>query len=126
MATAKKVPKNIGQWGVLPHWILCHPKLSANAKLLVLALSMSDRGQGIFPSNDTLARMVNLKHGRSVPRIITKLEALGIVLRQKRSASSGRQTSNFFLLDLTEPGKRIPMPPKPTGTSTRKWRKNLE
>lgn len=122
---AKKIPSNIGSWGVVPQWILCHPDLPANAKLLVVALTMSDRGQGIFPSNDTLARLIHLSDGRSVRRLIEKLEALGIVLRERRSTDSGRQTSNYFRLDLTEPSQRIQLPPKPKGGSVRKWKKNV-
>lgn len=125
MASTKKVPKNIGQWGVLPKWIICHPELPANAKLLVAALTVTEGDDGIFPSNTTLAALIGVAEEKSVRRLLVKLEALGIVQRQPRATKSGRQTSNLFKLDLTEPSKRISLPPRPTGGSVRKWKKHV-
>lgn len=121
----KKIPNNIGSWGVLPKWILCHPELPTNAKLLVAALTIMEGDDGIFPSNATLATLVGVTEEKSVRRLLVKLESFGIVLRQARSTKSGRQTSNFFKLDLTEPSKRIALPPRPTGGSVRKWKNNI-
>lgn len=82
----------------IPHWVLFHPRMTANAVRLYLVLGSYAMGSGqAFPSRRTLAKRM----GVSVPTVDAAKDVLiacGALEVQPRLNDRGDQRSNLYLL----------------------------
>ncbi len=87
--------------GRIPAWWLDHPELDADGLAVLAALSTyADEAGVCWPSQTTLAS--KLKRSRpTVNRILGRLEALGLVAIEHRSAANGGRLSCRYRLCLT-------------------------
>ena len=78
-------------------WVLDQPIADPIAKLVLFALISHDKpgGNGIFPSQERLARMTGLSR-RAVVNALARLRKAGWIVRRKTRGRSGRQTANRY------------------------------
>lgn len=104
-----------GGWAVLPAWIACDPRLSPEARCLLLILSShADDRTHPYPSIARMARFLG-RSERTVLRVLADLEAAGLVQRVHRYRG-GEQVSSAYVLrfdrwgrDSRTPGGVSPM-----------------
>lgn len=91
------------RWGRIPAWWLDHPDLDADGLAVLAALSTyADEAGVCWPSQTTLA--AKLKRSRpTVNRIVARLEAIGLIAVEHRSAANGGRLSCRYRLSLTPP-----------------------
>ncbi|WP_085557769.1 helix-turn-helix domain-containing protein [Azospirillum agricola] len=110
------------RWGRIPAWWLDHPDLDADGLAVLAALStFADEAGVCWPSQATLA--AKLKRSRpTVNRILGRLEALGLVAIEHRSATNGGRLSCRYRLSLSPIASRDSMPcgrtPPDSGTDS--------
>lgn len=93
-----------GGWSVLPAWIACDPTLSPEARVVLLVLSShADDHTHPFPSIGRLARMVG-RSERTILRVLSELEARGLVQRMHRFRG-GEQVSSAYVLRFDRWGR---------------------
>lgn len=92
-----------GRWGRIPAWWLDHPDLDADGLAVLAALSTyADEEGTCWPSQATLAG--KLKRSRStVNRLIGRLQEIGMLTVERRSAGDGGRLSSLYRLRLSPP-----------------------
>lgn len=92
------------RWGRIPAWWLDHPDLDADGFAVLAALSTyADEAGVCWPSQATLA--AKLKRSRpTVNRILSRLEAVGLVTIEHRSSATGGRLTCRYRLRLTPDG----------------------
>ncbi|WP_245987050.1 helix-turn-helix domain-containing protein [Azospirillum thermophilum] len=107
MSATQQDPSAAGgnaRWGRIPAWWLDHPDLDADGFAVLAALSTyADEAGVCWPSQATLA--AKLKRSRpTVNRILSRLEAAGLVTIEHRSSSTGGRLTCRYRLRLTPDG----------------------
>jgi len=93
-----------GGWAVLPAWVACDPRLSPEARCLLLILSShADDRTHPYPSIGRMARFLG-RSERTVLRVLADLEAAGLVQRVHRYRG-GEQVSSAYVLRFDRWGR---------------------
>ena len=81
--------------------------------IMVILANYADEDGACYPSYGHIAKIVGLKDGRNVRRIIKEFEDAGWLRIEHRITSGGGQTSNRYHLTLSKPpvGADTPLPP---------------
>jgi hypothetical protein len=96
-----------GGFEQVPHWILFHPRVTANALRLYLVLRSYAMGKGMaFPSRKTLARAmaVSLPTLDAAKQCLISVGAVGV---SERRHANGNQTTNLYHVRWSLPEKLI-------------------
>lgn len=109
-----RIVSDVGQFSIIPAWILNHPTLSNRAKVLFGIMLLHQRGGGSCePSRRELARRVGLSSARNLGRLQDQLVAVGALAIERRPIHGGRHRTNVYTLRLVQPGEQPP-PSKPS------------
>lgn len=106
-----------GGWSSVPNWVVRSPGMSGSMKLTYIALlnRANDAGE-CWPSLDTLEADVGASRGTVITNL-KKLEAMGLLERERRVGPDGGNTSNLYRVNVwagTSKGGAIPAPPSST------------
>lgn len=75
--------------------------MAPTKKLIMLSLADQANDEGVtWPSVRSLARRTGLSP-RAIQKNLAELEADKIIVRERRQAATGRQTSNFFTISIS-------------------------
>tara|TARA_Y100000310_G_scaffold342834_1_gene447774 strand:- start:1101 stop:1856 length:756 start_codon:yes stop_codon:yes gene_type:complete len=104
-----KVKSDIGQFGIIPRWVIDRSPTSKAIHLLaVLACKYADREGQAYPSRKTLARDLGGVHEITVDRAIHELEEIGVLaVERNRLNAFGSPATNLYTLTLVQPPGNI-------------------
>jgi HrpA-like RNA helicase len=95
----------IGQYGIVPRWILEAPISDKALRLYAVFSSVyADRESGeAWPNRASLAAWLQAKSKRTVDKALKELEEIGALTIQPRFNSKGDRTSNLYIVRHVKP-----------------------
>lgn len=101
------VRSSIGQYGIIPAWIL-DTDLSSKAVHLfsILSAKYADRNGECFPGRKTIAKDLGDVSLDTVDRTIKELVAVGALEIESRFSEGGHQSSNLYTIHFVRPPSR--------------------